>query len=174
MHRFFGISFVYTKMIRKLVRKEKIMHLKSLGIIMSLCLILFFSMVAAGQSQTCANCKTSHACAASGVTEKQEAGNQEICPVMGGKINKEVYTDYNGKRIYFCCAGCEKTFLKDPQKYMKAMNDQGVVLEDASCPVSEKTAKADVMTEFKGRTYYFCCDGCKTAFLDSPEKYIKK
>ena len=91
------------------------MNSRSAGIIMSLCIILLFSMAAPGQSQTCANCSSSHACAASKVTENQETGSQEVCPVMGGKINKEVYIDYHGKRIYFCCAGCEETFLKDPQ-----------------------------------------------------------
>jgi YHS domain-containing protein len=27
---------------------------------------------------------------------------------------------------------------------------------------------------YKGKTYYFCCPGCKTAFDKNPGKYIKK
>lgn len=27
---------------------------------------------------------------------------QTVCPVRGDKIDKNVYTDYQGKRVYFC------------------------------------------------------------------------
>jgi len=56
---------------------------------------------------------------------------QTKCPVMGGLVNKKVFTDYNGKRIYFCCNGCISAFLKNPDKYMKDMADEGVMLEDS-------------------------------------------
>ncbi|HVS40449.1 MAG TPA: YHS domain-containing protein [Gemmataceae bacterium] len=29
-------------------------------------------------------------------------------------------------------------------------------------------------TVYKGKTYYFCCTGCRDAFKDNPEKYIKE
>lgn len=54
---------------------------------------------------------------------------QAICPVMAGKIDKNVHADYKGKRIYFCCSGCLDEFNKDPEKYMKAMEKEGVTLE---------------------------------------------
>jgi len=37
--------------------------------------------------------------------------------------------------------------------------------------VDEKTAAAT--SEYKGKTYYFCAPGCKTAFDKAPEKYVK-
>ena len=43
---------------------------------------------------------------------------QTVCPVMGGKINKSVFTKYKGKKVYFCCAGCKPTFEKNPEKYL--------------------------------------------------------
>lgn len=43
---------------------------------------------------------------------------------MGGKIDKSVYADYKGKRIYFCCAGCPETFLKDPEKYLALLAEK--------------------------------------------------
>ena len=58
-----------------------------------------------------------------------QAAEQTTCPVMGGTINKHVYADYQGKRIYFCCAGCIETFQKDPEKYIKQMESAGVELE---------------------------------------------
>jgi YHS domain-containing protein len=59
------------------------------------------------------------------------AAPQTTCPVMGGKINQEVYTDYQGQRIYFCCAGCIGVFKKDPEKYLQKMKEQGVTPEKA-------------------------------------------
>jgi YHS domain-containing protein len=51
---------------------------------------------------------------------------QTHCPVMGGEINKDIYTDHNGMRIYFCCAGCDGEFKANPEKYLKQMHAQGV------------------------------------------------
>lgn len=50
---------------------------------------------------------------------------QETCPVMGGKIDKTIYADYQGKRVYFCCKGCEPEFEQDPEKYLKVLADRG-------------------------------------------------
>jgi Cu(I)/Ag(I) efflux system membrane fusion protein len=46
------------------------------------------------------------------------AGEQKICPVMGGVINKEVFTEYKGKKVYFCCPGCIDMFKAAPEKYV--------------------------------------------------------
>ena len=43
---------------------------------------------------------------------------QKICPVMGGAINKDIFTVYKGKKVYFCCAGCKPEFEKEPEKYL--------------------------------------------------------
>ncbi len=56
---------------------------------------------------------------------------QTTCPVMGCEINKEIYTDYQGKRVYFGCEGCISKFKKDPAKYIKKLEDAGVTLEKA-------------------------------------------
>ncbi len=60
-----------------------------------------------------------------------KAGSQTTCPVMGRKIDKSLYEDYQGKRVYLCCPGCPKMFQADPEKYMKKMADEGVILDDA-------------------------------------------
>jgi YHS domain-containing protein len=56
------------------------------------------------------------------------AKDQTTCPVMGGLINKNIYADYQGNRIYFCCPPCLKEFKKNPNKYVKKMNEQGITL----------------------------------------------
>jgi YHS domain-containing protein len=48
----------------------------------------------------------------------EAVSEQTLCPVMNQQINKELFTEYNGRKVYFCCPGCEETFLKDPEKYL--------------------------------------------------------
>jgi YHS domain-containing protein len=43
---------------------------------------------------------------------------QKTCPVMGGPINKNIFTEYKGKKVYFCCAGCEEKFKANPEQYI--------------------------------------------------------
>lgn len=50
-----------------------------------------------------------------------EAVEQTTCPVMGGAINKDIYTEYKGKKVYFCCPSCKETFEKDPEKYISKL-----------------------------------------------------
>jgi YHS domain-containing protein len=65
---------------------------------------------------------------------------QTVCPVLGGNINKQYYADYKGKRIYFCCAGCDQEFLKNPEKYMQKLEEQGVELEPSPAGAAQKKA----------------------------------
>ncbi|MGD0571429.1 MAG: YHS domain-containing protein [Sedimentisphaerales bacterium] len=44
---------------------------------------------------------------------------QTTCPVMeGNKINKNVFSEYKGKKVYFCCEDCKAKFLAEPEKYV--------------------------------------------------------
>jgi YHS domain-containing protein len=63
---------------------------------------------------------------------------QTVCPVLAGNIDKNVYADYQGKRIYFCCTGCDTEFNKDPEKYMKKLEEQGVTLEPTPAGAAKK------------------------------------
>ncbi len=47
---------------------------------------------------------------------------QKTCPVMGNPIDKNIYVDYKGRRIYFCCKACISTFNKNPEKYLKIVD----------------------------------------------------
>jgi YHS domain-containing protein len=43
---------------------------------------------------------------------------QTDCPVMGGAINKAIFTEYKGKKVYFCCSPCKEKFEQEPEKYI--------------------------------------------------------
>jgi YHS domain-containing protein len=37
---------------------------------------------------------------------------------MDAPINKNIFVEYKGKKVYFCCPGCEDKFNAEPQKYL--------------------------------------------------------
>jgi len=43
---------------------------------------------------------------------------QTTCPIMGGAINKDIFTEYKGKKVYFCCLPCKGKFKAEPEKYV--------------------------------------------------------
>jgi len=43
---------------------------------------------------------------------------------------------------------------------------------DPVCKMEVDEASAKWKAEYKGKTYYFCAPGCKTAFEADPEKYL--
>ncbi|SYZ72342.1 exported hypothetical protein [Candidatus Zixiibacteriota bacterium] len=59
---------------------------------------------------------------------------QTNCPVSGEEIDKAIYTDYNGRRIYFCCKKCVATFKSDP----------AAVLAKLDKPASKDAGKTDM------------------------------
>jgi YHS domain-containing protein len=49
-----------------------------------------------------------------------------VCPVMGNPVDlsdPDLYAEYKGQRIAFCCGPCRPKFLKDPERYMKVLRD---------------------------------------------------
>lgn len=63
--------------------------------------------------------------------EAEEKKTQKKCPIMGGSINKSLYADVQGKRIYVCCKGCINPIKANPQKYIKKLTKAGVKLDKA-------------------------------------------
>ena len=100
---------------------------------------------------------------------------QTSCPVSGKPINKEVFLDFQGQRIYFCCPSCPAEFQKDPEEYFAKFEKEHIELENiqTSCPVSgEELGENPVVIHFKGRTVKFCCPSCEKPFRANPEKYL--
>lgn len=52
---------------------------------------------------------------------KEEIGKEAVCPVMGDTFKvtaKTLSASYKGRIYYFCCPGCKKPFLENPEKYV--------------------------------------------------------
>jgi YHS domain-containing protein len=51
-----------------------------------------------------------------------DATEQTTCPVMeGNPIDKSIFVEYQGKKVYFCCPACQDVFNKDPEKYISKL-----------------------------------------------------
>lgn len=104
---------------------------------------------------------------------------QTICPVMEGEIDKDLYVDHDGKRVYLCCDACVEKFKEDPETYIKKLEDAGVTLEKAPkaqtiCPIMGGEINKEIYADYKGKRVYFCCEACPDTFMKDPEKYIKQ
>ncbi len=44
---------------------------------------------------------------------------------------------------------------------------------DPVCGMTVNTQKAEYVSSYKGKKYYFCAAGCQKKFLEDPEKYLK-
>ena len=59
---------------------------------------------------------------------------------------------------------------------MKAPGE-ATVGDRSTCPVSGEEFVVEATspkTEYKGKTYYFCCSGCDKKFKADPEKFLSK
>jgi YHS domain-containing protein len=104
---------------------------------------------------------------------------QTTCPVMGGKIVKDLYADHDGKRVYFCCGGCDSRFKRAPEYYVSKLEKKGVtlektVVEQTTCPVMGGKIVKSLYADHDGKRVYFCSGGCDSRFKKSPGKYISK
>lgn len=105
------------------------------------------------------------------------SGNQKTCPVMGNPINKDIYVDYEGQRVYFCCPACKKTFLEDPEKYFRVMMKNGEYADSLQekCPImGNPVNEGSEAVTFPGRKVYICCPGCAGKVKENKEAAFEK
>jgi YHS domain-containing protein len=57
---------------------------------------------------------------------------QKTCPVTGDPIDSKFFVDAGGKRIYVCCPDCIDPVKKDPEKYIKILEERGEGVETIS------------------------------------------
>lgn len=118
-----------------------------------------------------------------------EGNPQTVCPVMGLAINKELYADVKGKRIYVCCPPCIDKLKADPDPYIRDMEMRGIVIETALkaiptatvakmkpqtiCPVMGNAINKEQYADVKGKRIYVCCPPCIDKIKADPDKYLK-
>jgi len=129
---------------------------------------------------------------------QQKESDTATCPVSGKEFKKSETTPevtYEGKTYYFCCDKCKEAFVKNPEKYTQEKSHEGQkhaehcghdaegqkhaeheandMAVDPVCGMKIKKDEAKATYEYKGKTYYFCMEGCKEKFAKNPEKFIE-
>ena len=100
---------------------------------------------------------------------------QVNCPVMGGAIDKSVYVDHAGKRIYMCCKGCIAAVKMDPAMYIKKLEAEGITVAtlQTTCPVTGGKIDKSLYVDHDGKRIYLCCKNCIAPVQKDPAKFIK-
>ena len=109
-------------------------------------------------------------------------------PVCGMRVDpaKSRFSyEHAGRSYYFCCGGCQAAFRADPTRFVavapaagaaalpaKPAEDLPETATDPVCGMSVDPARAEHSHAYGGRTYYFCCAGCRVKFEADPDRYL--
>ncbi len=86
--------------------------------------------------------------------ENKAVKHQKTCPIMGGAINRKLFVDHKGKRIYVCCQGCIGVVKKNPEKYIKVLEAKGITLDKTPVKLCTKCGEvkgSDKCCKIQGR-----------------------
>lgn len=98
---------------------------------------------------------------------------QTTCPISGKPVDKKVFTEYNGKKVYFCCEDCISRFNEAPDKHKKALANSYTY--QTKCPVMGGSINPKSFSILPtGEKIYYCCPGCENKLLADPAKYAPK
>ncbi|HEX6466048.1 MAG TPA: heavy metal translocating P-type ATPase, partial [Terriglobales bacterium] len=111
-----------------------------------------------------------------------------VCHMDVDPATARFSAEYQGKRYYFCCAGCQKKFEAAPQQYLGAQPGASSLAQDGAgtaikiaqsaidpvCGMTVNPATAKFKAEHKGQAYYFCSPGCLKKFEQNPDQYLQK
>jgi YHS domain-containing protein len=115
----------------------------------------------------------------------------KICPIMvEDEIDEEEFSDYEGKKVFFCCGTCKKSFDANPKYIIKVAGEalpqyKGMdeklklaeveLLEQKFCPIySDSLITPDSPTvEYKGKKIYLFKKRAVAKWKKDPEGNFK-
>jgi RND family efflux transporter MFP subunit len=97
-------------------------------------------------------------------------------------------SEFHGQAYYFCSDQCQRQFEADPARYaLQTAQDQappGDTAKEESAKVGDpfcgievdeaQARKSGWISEFQGKTYYFCRDYCKQQFEKDPARCLAR
>jgi len=85
--------------------------------------------------------------------EPVDVGNK-ICPVSGEKIDEKLKAtyEYEGKIYNFCCPACVEEFKKEPEKYIKKVEEE--LKAQSKEETKEKIEQPSTMHEGHGEMHH--------------------
>ncbi|MEQ9616548.1 MAG: hypothetical protein RLN60_00770 [Phycisphaerales bacterium] len=104
------------------------------------------------------------------------------CIVAGGELGsmgEPVNYVHEGRLVRFCCAMCEPTFKKDPEKFLSELDKKIVAQQVDTYPLDTCVVSGGKLGSMgdpiehihQNRLVRFCCASCVPTFEKNPEKY---
>lgn len=123
---------------------------------------------------------------------------QTLCPVMKSEINRKLFVEHRGRRIYVCCPPCIDKVKAAPAKYAAMLGQGGEsaaekemngttkrpAMEEAtgktmkrplqtSCPIMGGPINKKLYADVMGHRVYVCCGGCIAKVKADPEAALR-
>jgi YHS domain-containing protein len=131
--------------------------------------------------------------AAAGMATRAEARAAKD-PICGMDVDESKakaagrISEHGGKTYYFCADECKRQFDRDHKRNVDKPTESGkpsITLiaqtehraKDPICDMfvdPSAAAKVGRVSEYHGKTYYFCADECKKQFDQDPKRYVEK
>jgi YHS domain-containing protein len=98
----------------------------------------------------------------------------EWCPVTTDeKAETDIWGDFEGRRVYFCCRNCRRDFLRGPRAFIGNLPATEPTTQTI-CPVSDEEIDKDIFIDHERTRVYLCCRRCRGMFKKDPAKYMAK
>lgn len=98
---------------------------------------------------------------------------QVTCPVSGSAVDRSIFIEEQGVRVFFCSEECRSRFLGAPESYRPRI--AGTLWYQTRCPVTGNEIDPRQSAVLKtGERVYFCSEACKEKFLQNPEAWASK
>jgi YHS domain-containing protein len=99
-------------------------------------------------------------------------GNEK-CPVTGRSVDRELYIEKDGQRIYLCSMRCKRKVKDAFEDYLAKAYPEVKDLANAKCPIMpSRDAKESVTVDFQGYRIRFCCQRCVARFREQPRLHL--
>src|ERR1700712_801558 len=104
---------------------------------------------------------------------KEGQARDPVCGMAVDMATAKHSAEHAGSTYYFCCDGCRKKFLADPDKVLaKAGTAPSERVADPVCGMKVDPATARHRAEQAGKTFYFCSERCHEKFAADPARYL--
>ena len=99
---------------------------------------------------------------------KEGQARDPVCGMAVDKATAKHVAEHAGATHYFCCDGCRRKFLGDPDKFLNS----AARATDPVCGMKVDPATAKHRAEHAGKTFYFCSGRCREKFAAEPARYL--
>jgi YHS domain-containing protein/uncharacterized membrane protein YraQ (UPF0718 family) len=101
-----------------------------------------------------------------------------VCGMQVETAHAPATAQHHGRTYYFCSDHCHERFAGDPERFAEsAAGDAQQASDDAQvtdpvCGMTIDPRHAAAHVEWHDRTYHFCNQGCRDAFVNDPDAYL--